>query len=162
MRLVLSRAVAAGVLSIVVVGGLAGCSTSATPIPPIHSSSVVPAAPSGSGGASPGSSIGPSGLPSQTAASSPVATADEAVARVLAQDPRFAGITPKDPDLIGQAAWYTVDPATDGWTVVVRIGWGDCPSGCIDEHLWTYAVGADGTVRLVSEAGPEVPPSPSA
>jgi hypothetical protein len=149
MRLVLSRAVAAGVLSIVVVGGLAGCSTSASPIPSGGANSPGASAPSAS--ASPGA-----------VASGPVGSADEAVALVLAQDPRFAGITPKDPDLIGQATWYTVDAATDGWTVVVRIGWGDCPSGCIDEHLWTYAVGADGTVRLVSEAGPEVPASPSA
>ena len=38
-------------------------------------------------------------------------TEAEAVALVLPQDPRFAGIGPVEPDLIGQSAWYEVSPA---------------------------------------------------
>jgi hypothetical protein len=40
----------------------------------------------------------------------------------------------------------------------MRIGWGDCPAGCIDEHSWVYAVAPDGSVKLQSQGGSEVPP----
>ena len=84
-------------------------------------------------------------------------SADAAVAAVLAQDPMFAGIEPRDPDLIGQAAWSEVTETDDGWEVVIRIGWGDCPAGCISEHTWTYAVSPTGEVNLVDEAGAPLP-----
>jgi hypothetical protein len=77
---------------------------------------------------------------------------------VLATDPRFAGVGPFDPDMIGQSAWYTVDPASDGWTVSVTMGWGDCPAGCIEKHVWTYSVTTSGSVTLLAETGPAVPP----
>jgi len=60
-----------------------------------------------------------------------------------------------------------VTPASGvgAFLVTVRIGWGDCEAGCIDEHSWTYAVGPTGSVTLQSEAGSPVPsdawPSPS-
>ncbi|MFL5710964.1 MAG: carboxypeptidase-like regulatory domain-containing protein [Chloroflexota bacterium] len=96
-----------------------------------------------------------------------VRTESDAVARVIASEPRFAGITPRDPDLIGQGSWYEATPASGvgAFLVTMRIGWGDCPAGCIDEHSWTYAVGPDGSVKLQSEAGSPVPadawPSPA-
>lgn len=83
--------------------------------------------------------------------------AEEAVQLVLAQDDQFEGIGPRDEDVIGQAAWYEVEAAPDGWRVVVRIGWGDCPSGCISQHLWTYQVSEDGGVSLTDEEGPPLP-----
>jgi hypothetical protein len=108
---------------------------------------------SSSPSASPGASAGASG------AAGPIDTAEQAAAVVLALDPRFAAIKPKDPELIGQSAWYTVDAGPgDAWTVQVRIGWGDCPSGCIDEHIWTYEVARDGSTTLLNETGPSVPP----
>ena len=84
-------------------------------------------------------------------------TEAEAIQRALAQDPRFAGIGPIDPDLIGQAAWYEVAGTDDGWQVRIRIGWGDCPAGCINQHRWTYAVTRSGAVSLVSEEGDPPP-----
>jgi hypothetical protein len=80
-------------------------------------------------------------------------TAAEAAQLALAQQARFVGISARDENLIGQAAWYEVTPANDGWQVVIRIGWGDCPAGCINEHRWTYAVGRDARVQLVREEG---------
>jgi hypothetical protein len=77
----------------------------------------------------------------------------EAVARVLAQDPRFAGVGPQDPNLIGQSAWYEVSPALVGWRVTVTIGWGDCQAGCIARHAWVYDVDPAGAVTLVEERG---------
>ena len=79
--------------------------------------------------------------------------AAEAAALALAQQTRFAGIEARDDNLIGQAAWYEVTETTGGWDVVVRIGWGDCPAGCISEHRWTYAVARDGSVTLRGETG---------
>lgn len=95
--------------------------------------------------------------PSPSTGAGAVSSAEEAVELVLAQDPLFAPIPPYDPDLIGLPAWTKVEPTADGWQVTVRIGWGDCPSGCIDEHVWTYEVTTAGEVTLRSEEGPEVP-----
>jgi hypothetical protein len=81
-----------------------------------------------------------------------------AVRSVLADNPRFTGLTERDPELIGQAAWYEASSSAEGWRVVVRIGWGDCESGCIHEHRWTYEVGS-GAPRLLSETGDDTPPA---
>lgn len=78
---------------------------------------------------------------------------EDAARLVLATDERFVGIQPRDPDLIGQAAWYEVAEPTDGWQVQVYMGWGDCPAGCIHHHVWTYEVTRGGAVRLLSEEG---------
>jgi hypothetical protein len=110
----------------------------------------------------------PSPVPSAASPSpaGPVVTAADAVQRVIIENPRFIGITARDPNLIGQANWYEVVPASGvgAFIVTMRIGWGDCPAGCIDEHTWTYAVGPTGFVTLQSEAGSPVPsdawPSP--
>ena len=84
-------------------------------------------------------------------------TATQAAGLALAEGARFAGIGPRDDNLIGQAAWYEVAGVDDGWQVVIRIGWGDCPAGCINEHRWTYAVGRDASVKLIREEGDVLP-----
>lgn len=84
-------------------------------------------------------------------------TAAQAARLALAEQPRFAGIGPRDENLIGQAAWYEVTAADDGWQVVIRIGWGDCPAGCINEHRWTYAVSRDASVELIRDEGDVLP-----
>ena len=95
-----------------------------------------------------------SGPPGSTAA----VTDGAAAARLaLAQDRRFDGIGPYDEKAIGQAAWYKVAETADGWTVTIRIGWGDCPAGCISQHLWTYAVTRGGRVTMTGERGDPVP-----
>ncbi len=104
--------------------------------------------------------------PSATTPPGPVTSPQDAVARVIAAEPRLTGITPFDTGLIGQASWYTVEPASGvgAYVVGIRIGWGDCPAGCINEHSWVYGVGPDGAVSMVSEGGQPVPadawPSP--
>jgi hypothetical protein len=86
----------------------------------------------------------------------PITRAD-AIRRVLAQDARFEGISAKDQDVVGQAAWYEVATADGGWQISVRIGWGDCPAGCIKQHRWVYAVSRLGHVSLLSEDGDALP-----
>jgi len=85
-------------------------------------------------------------------------TAGDAITAVLAQDPKFAGLGPLDPNLIGQSGWYEVQPAADGgYAVRVWIGWGDCPAGCIDHHEWMYTVSSSGAVTLLGELGDPLP-----
>lgn len=98
--------------------------------------------------------------PSPSAGGGPVTTPADAVARVIAHEPRFAGIRPFDPEMVGQSSWFEVAPASGvgAFIVTMRIGWGDCQAGCIEEHTWVYAVLPDGTVGLQSEAGGEIPP----
>ena len=107
-----------------------------------------------------GAGAAPSVAPSASPSAGPVTTPDQALARVVAIEPRFAGIEPFDPNLIGQSSWYQVTPASGvgAFVVKIRLGWGDCPAGCISEHIWQFAVGPDGTVTTQSETGDAVPP----
>jgi hypothetical protein len=109
-------------------------------------------------GAGTGSAGSPTPVP--TATQGPVTTAEEAVAAVVAHEPRLTGIGPLDPNLIGQSSWYEVTPASGvgAFLVSVSVGWGDCPAGCINGHRWVYAVQPDGSVVLQSEEGDVVPP----
>jgi hypothetical protein len=112
------------------------------------------------------SALGASASPTPIPA--PVTTPDGAIARVVSGEPRLTGIAPRDPNAIGQANWYDVQPGTAAGTFVVttRIGWGDCQAHCINEHVWKHSVASDGTVKLISEAGPPIPeeswPDPTA
>jgi hypothetical protein len=97
--------------------------------------------------------------PGSTPEPQSVRTSAQAVARVVATEPRLTGIAPFDTGLIGQSSWYTVEPASGvgAFVVTVQVGWGDCPAGCINEHSWVFAVAPDGAVSVVSESGPAVP-----
>lgn len=105
--------------------------------------------------------IVPGGSPSPTPGPSqgPVTTPDAAVAAVVATDPRLTGIGPLDPDMIGQSSWYEAVPASGvgAFVVTIRIGWGDCPAGCISRHVLTYVVQPDGSVNLQAEEGERIP-----
>lgn len=114
---------------------VAACSSSATPNP-----STSPASP----------------------ASPSISSAEEAAAAVAATNDRFTGIEQKNPDMIGQGSFWEATPTSSGayaggtsggWKVTYTIGWGDCPAGCIYQHVWTYQVDPDGTVTLKSETG---------
>jgi hypothetical protein len=86
-----------------------------------------------------------------------VDSSETAAKLVASKSPLFEGIGPKDPDLIGQASWWEAMPFDNGWRVTFRVGWGDCPAGCIDEHTWTYDMTRDGSVSVAGEAGAAVP-----
>jgi hypothetical protein len=98
-----------------------------------------------------------------TQASPPPASAvespEKAIAQVVRAEPRLAGITARNEAAVGQASWFVVArPSGSGaFVVTVRVGWGDCESGCMDEHRWQYAVEPSGSVSVVSESGPLVP-----
>ncbi len=94
---------------------------------------------------------------SSSAGGGPITSPDEAAQLVLALDPHFTGLKPKNPDLIGGCCFYEATTTADGYQVNVELGWGDCPAGCINRHRWTYSVGRDGTTTLLSETGEPVP-----
>ena len=71
--------------------------------------------------------------------------------------PGFAGIGPKDPNIIGGCCFWEAVQSSDGHDVTFEVGWGDCQSGCIERHRWTYSVSSNGAVTLVAESGEPVP-----
>jgi hypothetical protein len=105
--------------------------------------------------AGPRASQPPSASPSPRQPS--VTSPEQAAARVKAEHPEFAGLTPPNPDLIGACCWYEATAVEGGYQVVVTVGWGDCPAGCIHRHVWTFAVAPEGRVGLIGEDGPPVP-----
>lgn len=108
--------------------------------------------------AAPSPSPQPSVRPTPTPIAAPVTTPAEAAALVIATNPLFAGAMPLTPDVIGASKWWVATPiAAGGFTIALTIGWGDCQAGCIDRHVWTFEVQADGRLALVSETGEPLP-----
>jgi hypothetical protein len=88
----------------------------------------------------------------------PVDTPEEAAQVVINSDQRFKDVGRKDAELIGQCCYYEAARGQDGYRVRITMGWGDCPAGCIDHHVWTYEVSNDGEIKLIGESGDAVPP----
>ena len=88
----------------------------------------------------------------------PVGSGLGAVEAVRERVPLFDAFGIHNPDMIGQASFFTAEPAEGGWRVTFETGWGDCPSGCIDRHTWTWDVAEDGTVTFVGEEGSPLAP----
>lgn len=92
--------------------------------------------------------------PSPTPIAVDVASPADAAALVIATDPRFEGAIALTPDIIGASKWWGATAvAGGGYRVTITIGWGDCPAGCINEHVWDFEVSADGQVTLIGESG---------
>ncbi len=108
--------------------------------------------------AAPSPSPVPTARPTPTPIAAPVSTPDEAAALVIATNSLFAGAMPLTPEVIGASKWWTAAPLSDGgYRIELTVGWGDCPAGCIERHVWTFDVDATGAVRLVGETGDPVP-----
>ena len=109
-------------------------------------------------GTAPTSTPAPTPQPTPTPVTVPVSTAADAAAIVIASDPRFAGTMEQKPDVIGASRWWTAEPLPGGgYRIELTIGWGDCPAGCIERHVWTFDVDATGGLNLVGETGDPVP-----
>ena len=135
---------------------LAGCSASAgAPVP----GGAASAAPSPAPASEAPASVQPSSAPaaSSSTGGGSVTSPDEAAQRVIALDPHFTGLQPKNPDLIGACCFYEATTTADGYQVNIELGWGDCPAGCINRHRWSYSVAPDGSTTLLSDTGDPVP-----
>jgi hypothetical protein len=111
-------------------------------------------------GSPPGPSAVPTPTPVPTVVAAPVSSPEDAAARVIATDPRFAGATMLQPGSVGLTKWWEwLALDSGGYEIKLTLGWGDCPAGCIDHHTWIFDVAADGTVTKVSESGDEVIPN---
>jgi hypothetical protein len=109
-------------------------------------------------GAPPGAGAAPTPTPVPTSAVAPVGSEEDAAARVIATDPRFAGATALDPNAIGLTKWWEARELGGGaYEIKLTLGWGDCPAGCIEHHTWVFNVAADGTVTPMSDSGDSVP-----
>lgn len=101
-----------------------------------------------------------------------VDTAEEALAAVVAEHPRFEGYplrgVPSEGDespgpilgggggLIGARTWVMASVAESGIALTFFTGSGDCPAGCIHVRTETYLVAPDGTVTfLCAEDDPQ-------
>ena len=101
----------------------------------------------------------PSSSPAPTFDGGPVTTEEQAISR--ADSPRASAGRDREArprhdrpvELVRGHAGLRVG----AFIVTVRIGWGDCQAGCIDEHTWVYAVSPDGSATLQSEGGGTVP-----
>ncbi len=80
----------------------------------------------------------------------------QAAALVLSSDPKFSAVAPLTQGVVGRSSWYEASATNDGYTVSVTMGSGDCLSGCINQHTWTYSVSQGGDIKLVSEQGDQV------
>jgi hypothetical protein len=110
------------------------------------------------GGAAPTASpVPPAASASPAPSARPADSAQSAVDAVRARVPLLDGFGPKDPDLIGQATFWTATSTSAGWEVTFETGWGDCQAGCIDRHTWSWTVKRDGSIAFVAEAGSALP-----
>ncbi len=111
-----------------------------------------------SAGGAPTPTLPPALEPTPTPISVVVANPGDAAALVIATNPMFAGAAELKPGLIGASKHWISEPhAGGGYRIELTIGWGDCPAGCIERHVWTFDVDATGGVSLVSETGDPVP-----
>ena len=100
----------------------------------------------------------PTPRPTPTPIMATVSSPDDAATLVIATDPRFSGAIQLRPDLIGASKYWEAEPlAAGGYRIKLTLGWGDCPAGCIEKHVWTYDVDPTGGLTPVSESGDEVP-----
>jgi hypothetical protein len=87
-----------------------------------------------------------------------VLSPEDAAARAIATDKRFAGATQLDPGVIGASKWWRATQTSDGgYVIAITLGSGDCPAGCISQHTWTFTVTADGSVTKTGESGDPLP-----
>ena len=88
----------------------------------------------------------------------PVGSGLGAVEAIRERAPLFDTFGIQNPDMIGQASFFTAEPTNGGWRVVFETGWGDCPAGCIDRHTWSWDVAQGGTITFVGEDGSPLAP----
>ncbi|MEO6349668.1 MAG: hypothetical protein ABIP53_03365 [Candidatus Limnocylindrales bacterium] len=108
---------------------------------------------------SPAPTPAPTQMPSPTATTGvpmSVTSPAQAAALVFASDARWAAMAPFRADIIGASIWFETFSEVGGYGVRITAGEGDCESGCIERHTWTYHVDNDGTVGLVGEEGDDI------
>jgi hypothetical protein len=105
----------------------------------------------------PGTLVGPTPTmsdPGPTQIPTDISSPEAAAALVIASDPRFEGAIEMTPDVIGASKWWAALALRDGaYRITLTVGWGDCPSGCINRHTWAFRVTATGDVTLLEESG---------
>lgn len=60
--------------------------------------------------------------------------------------------------LIGGGNHLSVERSSRRWRFRFTVGWGDCPSGCVNGHEWLFEVDDANGARFVGSAGDPLPP----
>ncbi len=59
---------------------------------------------------------------------------------------------------MGTANWTIgVELEPEALLLTYRVGWGDCPSGCLAFRWWQFRVDGTGTVTYLGAGGPPLP-----
>ncbi len=81
-----------------------------------------------------------------------ITTSDAAIAIIKKNFPEVANIKPKGTNALGATTDIQVIlPRQDAWLMVFWEGWGDCPSGCVNQRYTYFAVERDGRATKVGE-----------
>ncbi len=89
--------------------------------------------------------------PAATPTSAGITSADAAIAAVQARFPEMAKIKKAAPMSIGATTDIKVFDRGEGWEIAFVEGWGDCPSGCINNRYYYFSVRKDGRITKVGE-----------
>lgn len=90
-------------------------------------------------------------VPSPSPSTSPITTADDAIAAVQKQFPQMQKVKRSEPGTIGASTDITVLERPDGWDLVFWQGWDDCPAGCINNRYDYFSVERNGRIAQVGE-----------
>jgi hypothetical protein len=58
---------------------------------------------------------------------------------------------------LGKSNEITFEQGVNQKKYVFSHGWGDCPAGCIEHHLWTVTIASDGSITLLESGDPILP-----
>jgi hypothetical protein len=86
-----------------------------------------------------------------SATPSGIASADAAIVAVQARFPDLAKIKKAASGSIGAMTDIKIFDRGEGWEIVFVEGWGDCPSGCINNRYYYLSVRKDGRITKVGE-----------
>ena len=89
--------------------------------------------------------------PAATATPAGITSADAAIVVVQARFPEVAKIKKAALGTIGATTDIKVFDRGEGWEIAFVEGWGDCPSGCINNRYYYFSVRKDGRITKVGE-----------
>ena len=64
------------------------------------------------------------------------------------------GVRWAEPNMVlGDGSDIEAERDGDSWLITFRLGWNDCPAGCIESHYWRFRIMDHGSVTLVESWG---------
>lgn len=80
------------------------------------------------------------------------------VARAYASLRPVIDVSPFQDIVVGGGGGVHIEAGDSVWTIDLSRGWGDCPVGCTDWHVWRFTYHRPtGAIEAVIDSGPPVP-----